>query len=154
MSINRKTIVTLVGLKQAKRGFTFLNGEPLKECEECALFNICLAKLETGRIYEVVEVRNKVFPCKVHEEGVRVVGVIEKEAEANIDNRLAFPSGTITFQPQICGEIFCSNYAKCIPQGLKSGDKCKIVVVKGKAACPLKRQLVSALLQRSVDSAS
>ncbi len=151
MNEQKKQIITLVGLKQAKKGFTFLNGESLKECEGCTLFKTCSAKLEEGRIYEVTKVRNKVFPCKIHEEGVRVVEVTEKDVEANIENKLAFPYGIITFQPQTCGETLCPSHALCVPQGLKGGDKCKIIEVRKKAACSLNRQLVSVVLQRVVD---
>ena len=151
MNNHKKPIITLVGLKQARKSFTFLNGEPLKECEDCELFKICLSKLETGRIYEVTEVRDKVFPCKVHEEGVRVVEATEKDIETNIENKFAFPCGIITFQPQTCDEMLCQNYSKCMPQGLKSGDKCKVVEVREKVVCPLSRQLVSAVLRRAVD---
>lgn len=151
MDNDKKPIITLVGSRQAKKGFSFLNDKPPKECESCALFKICIAKLEVGRIYAVTEVREKVFPCKVHEEGVRVVEVIEPSIEANIESRLAFPWGTITFQPQTCKEALCPKYAKCLPQGLKIGDKCRIAEVREQVACPLNRHLVLAFLQRVTD---
>jgi len=144
-------IITLVGLRQAKKGFSFLNEGALKECENCALFKVCIAKLEVGRVYVVTGVRDKVFPCKVHEEGVQVVEVVESDIETNIEDRLAFPCGIITFQPQACGETSCPEYVKCVPHGLKIGDKCRVVEVRKRAACPLARRLVSAVLQRVVD---
>lgn len=147
----RKPIITLVGSRQARRGFSFLNEGPLKECENCSLFNVCIAKLEAGRIYMVTDVRDKTFPCQIHEEGVQVVEVVEPSIETNIERRVAFPCGTITFQPQACKEVSCLNYGKCVPRGIKSGDKCKVVEVKEQAVCPLKRLLVSAILQRSAD---
>ena len=153
MNENKKPIITLVGLRQAKLGFSFLNDGSLKECENCALFKVCGEKLEIGRAYVVTEVRDKVFPCEVHEEGVQVVAVVEPNIETNIENRLAFPYGIITFQNQICKETLCSNYEKCVPKGLKTGDKCKVLEIKGQipVLCPLNRHLVSSTLQRVVD---
>lgn len=148
---NKKTIITLVGLRQAKKGFAFLNEESLKECENCEFFKICISKLEVGRVYFVTEVRDKVFPCRVHEEGVRIVKVSEPSIEASIQKRSAFQCGIITYMIQDCEESLCPYYKKCVPQGLKIGDKCKIVSVKEQIACPLNRQLVLAVLQRVVN---
>lgn len=150
MADDKKPVITLVGLRQAKIGFSFLKEGPLKECEDCTLFKVCGEKLEAGRIYVVTEVRDKVFPCGVHEEGVQVVEVAEKKIEANIERRIAFPYAIITFQPQVCKETLCLNYERCVPQGLKTGDKCRIAEVKEQAAvaCPLGSRLVSATLQR------
>ncbi len=151
MSENKRTIITLVGTRQARKGFSFLNEGPLKECENCTLFKVCVAKLEAGRVYMVTSIRDKIFPCPIHEEGVQVVEIVEPDIQANIERRLAFPCGTITFQPQQCKEVACSAYTKCVPHGIKTGDKCRIVEVKEKVVCPLKHRLVSAVLQRSVD---
>ncbi len=149
MSENRRKIITLVGQKQARKGFTFLNEGSLKECETCSLLKVCVAKLESGRIYVVTEVREKIFPCPIHEEGVQVVEVIEPDIEAVIEHRVAFPCSTITFQPQPCQEASCPQYGSCVPAGIKAGDKCKIVEVKEPVVCPLHLRLVSVLLQRA-----
>lgn len=143
----KKPIITLVGQKQARIGFSFLNEEPIKDCEKCALFKVCITNLEVGRIYSVITIRDKIFPCKIHEEGVRVTEVIEQNVEANIENRLAFPSGIITFQPQKCEEHSCINYNKCFPQGIKNGDKCKVIEIKRNFQCVSGRRLVSVILQ-------
>ena len=147
MTALKKPKITLVGQKQAKKGFSFINGEPLKECEKCALFKVCVANLEVNRIYSVITVRDKIFPCKIHEEGVQVVEVIKLNVEANIENRLAFPCGIITFQCQKCEEHSCSRHGKCFPTGLKNGDRCTVIEVKGHVECPLNRRLVSVILQ-------
>lgn len=151
MTENKRPIITLVGQRQARRGFSFLNEGSLKECESCSLIKVCVAKLEAGRIYVVADVRDKIFPCPIHEEGVQVVEVVEPNVEANIERRIAFPCGIITFQPQMCKEASCRDYGRCVPQGVKAGDKCKIVEVKARVVCPLNLQLVLAVLQRVVD---
>ena len=149
-----REIITLVGSKQAKKGFMFFNEEPLNECKTCKLFKVCSAKLDSGRIYVVTEVRDKVLPCLIHEEGVQVVKVLEPNPEVNIESRLSFLGGVITFQLPLCHNTLCSYRAKCIPKNLKIGDKCLIVEVKSKVECPLNRHLVSAVVQRVVETAS
>ena len=151
MADNKKPIITFVGLRQAKKGFAFLNEGAPKECENCELLKVCIEKLEVGRVYVVTEVRDKIFPCDVHEEGVRVVVVAESNIGASLERRLAFPSGIITFNPQECKEVSCPHFVRCVPQGLKVGDKCRVVEVKEQVACPLNRRLVSAVLQRVTD---
>ena len=149
----KKLIITLVGSSQAKRGFSFSYEGPLEECVKCALLKVCGEKLEAGRVYAVTKVRNNVFPCEVHEKGVRVVEVVEPDIETNIGRRFAFPRSIITFQPQECTGTSCLNYEKCVPQGLRAGDKCKILEIMDQTAvlCPLNRPLVSATLQRILD---
>lgn len=151
MSEDKKSIITLVGLKQARRDFMFLNERHLKECENCDLFKVCIEKLEEGRIYKVVDVREKIFPCSIHEEGVQIVEVVEPNIQTNIEDRLAFPCGIITFSPQLCDKISCSNYGKCVPKGLEAGDRCKVIEVREQVECPLNLRLVLAVLQRVKD---
>ena len=110
-----------------------------------------MTKLESGRIYKVMKKRNKFFPCKIHEDGVQVVEVSDPDLDINIDTRLAFPSGIITFKPQECQNVSCRSYTKCIPSGIVNGDKCKILSVNGPIKCPLNRSLVLVNLQRLVE---
>ncbi|MDQ1279856.1 MAG: uncharacterized protein QG670_1118 [Thermoproteota archaeon] len=107
--------------------------------------------LDKGRIYSVAVVRDKSFSCRVHEEGVRVVEIVEPDLEAVIENRMAFPGGIITYQPQECQEISCPNFKKCVPIGLTKGDKCKIIDVEGSIQCPSGRPLLLAKLHRSME---
>lgn len=107
-----------------------------------------MESLEAGRVYTVTKVRKKVFPCSVHEEGVRVVEVEEPNLQAAIEPRTAFPLATITFNPQDCGNVYCENRRFCAPQGLVRGDKCKILEVKERLECPLKRPLVRVVVKR------
>ena len=149
MTDNIKPIITLVGTKQSKLNFTFLYEGPLGECKACPIFKICGEKLEIGRIYKVTSIRDKVFPCPLHEEGVQVVAVSESKIETNIENRLAFLGGIITFQPPDCYHNSCLNYEKCVPKGLKKGDKCKILKKnEGSVLCLLNLHLVGSVLQR------
>lgn len=144
-------MITLVGLTQAKKGFTFFHEGTTEGCDSCDLYNVCIVNLEVGKIYTVVRVRDKTFPCKIHEDGVRIVEIAEAHIEANIEVKFAFLNGTITFQPQTCQQFTCLNYNKCVPQGLQVQDKCKIIAIQGEIMCPLNRQLVQTRLQQVED---
>jgi uncharacterized protein (UPF0179 family) len=146
--------ITLVGFKQAKKGFSFLHSTTLEECKSCELLKTCMESLEERRIYTVIKVRNKVFPCPVHDEGVRVVEVEESCLEVALEPRLSFPLATITFHPQGCKNLRCNNSKVCSPGGLIDGDKCKILEVKERLECPLKRPLVRARVEREPEMIS
>jgi len=148
MNKERRNLVTLVGLRQAREGFTFVQERPSKECDRCKLFKACVAGLEPDRVYEVVSVRGKRFPCRVHEGGVQVVEVMEKNIEACVDARFTVTSAVITFQPQNCGDTSCENYIRCVPEGIRKGERCKILDIKEKIVCPLGLHLFLSLLRR------
>ncbi len=147
-----KPKITMVGLKQARKGFTFVMAEPTANCKDCELIGTCM-NLEAGRVYTVVKIRNKVFPCQIHEEGVRVVQVEEPPIEAAIEHRAAFPMSVITARPRICGTQ-CNNLSLCAPPGLNCEDKCQILEILGPIDCPLNRRLVRAIVKREQVPAS
>lgn len=107
--------------------------------------------LDKGRVYSVTAVRDKSFSCRVHEEGVRVVEIVEPDFEVVIENRMAFLGGTITYKPQECLKVSCPQFKKCVPIGLTKGDKCKIIEVAGSIQCPSERPLLLAKLRRSME---
>lgn len=148
MAGKRRSIITIVGLKQARNGFTFLHEGPAEDCKGCEFFGVCMKNLEPGRVYEVTAVRDKVFPCRIHDEGTRVVEVVESDIDGAMEARLAFQGGIITFQPQVCENVSCRNNRKCVPNGLRKGDRCKILEVDGQTECPLKKTLVFVVLRR------
>jgi uncharacterized protein (UPF0179 family) len=141
-----KTIITLVGSKQARIGFTFIHEGPAKVCIKCSYNTVCVNNLKRGWIYKVVSLRDKHLPCEIHEENARVVEVQQAEIKSVIESRLAIPSGIISFNPQHCENEVCPNFSLCVPMFLKKGDKCKIADVKNSIDCPLSRPLVFALL--------
>lgn len=141
-----KTIITLVGSKQARTGFTFIHEGPAKVCIKCSYNTVCVNNLKRGWIYKVVSLRDKHLPCEIHEGNARVVEVQQAEIKSAIESRLAIPSGIISFNPQHCENEVCPNFSLCVPVFLKKGDKCKIADVKNSIDCPLSRPLVFALL--------
>lgn len=148
MTGGSKPIVTMVGIKQAGEGFVFLHEGPVKGCEGCECYRVCMENLEPGRVYRIVGLRGKTFPCRIHEDGTRVVEVVESEVYGVIEARLAFEGGIMTFRPQACGEILCPNHGRCVPKGLLEGDRCRIVKVCEEADCLLGQVLVLVVLQR------
>ena len=147
-----KPKITMVGLKQAREGFSFVMAKATEDCKNCELVSTCM-NLETGRVYTVVKMRNKVFPCRVHEEGVRVVEVEEPPIETAIEQRTAFPLSVITVKPRIC-KARCANVSLCAPFGLSSDDRCQILEIRGRIECPLNQHLVRVIVKREQASAS
>lgn len=121
---NRK-IITLIGNKQAKKGYKFIHLGYLEKCEECKLFQVCMKNLKINSMYEIIEVRPKKHECFIHEDGVTVVEVKELDIIASIPSNLAFEGANITFQQIKCADYECEYYEKCNAK-IKVGQKCKI----------------------------
>ncbi|MEM2921775.1 MAG: UPF0179 family protein [Candidatus Bathyarchaeia archaeon] len=147
-----KPKITMVGVMQAREGLTFVMGHPTKDCEKCELIGTCM-NLKAGRVYRIVKIRNKMFPCRVHEEGVRVVEVEESPIEVAIEQKAAFLLSVIILEPKAC-RIRCINTPLCAPQGIRSGDKYQILEILGKVDCPLNKPLVRAIVKREESSLS
>jgi uncharacterized protein (UPF0179 family) len=139
-------IITLIGEKQARVGFTFLNIGPLDKCKTCEYFGVCARNLETNRVYSVTEVIEGYLPCPVHEDGVRAVKVVETTISAAIPIRTAILDSVITFCPQECENMLCKSRELCLPLGLYDGDKCSVAELKDDIKCPFGRSLKTALL--------
>ena len=140
-------IITLIGRKQANIGyeFTFLR-PPNKECEKCKLYISCISNLKEGETYEIIGIRNKIHRCPVHEDGVQVVEVKEKEKFALLDSKTAFEGATITFHPPNCGEFTCKFFNKC-NTNLMNNNKYKILEIIGVENCKLGEKLKLAKLK-------
>ncbi|NVM02084.1 MAG: UPF0179 family protein [Candidatus Helarchaeota archaeon] len=142
-----KKIVTLIGQKQAKIGYKFTFLKPAnKECEKCKLYTSCIENLKEGQTYEIVEIRNKIHECPVHQDGVQIVEVKEKEKIAFIESKNAFEGAIITFRPPNCKEFTCKSYEKC-NTNLESEKKYKILEVLEAKSCKMGKKLKSAKLK-------
>ncbi|MHA1208277.1 MAG: UPF0179 family protein [Candidatus Freyarchaeota archaeon] len=119
-------ILTLVGVKQAKKGEKFVYVGHTEVCEECEFYQVCIGNLEPKRIYEITEVRNIEHPCKIHEDGVCVVEVKYSNIQASLEVKQAIPGATITYSPIECDYSNCPYADICNPTGLFKGDKCVI----------------------------
>lgn len=120
-------VVTLIGAKLANVGEEFIFSGAAAECEECKLKKSCI-NLDVGRRYRIEKVREEIkHDCYIHEDGVRVVEVIEPPIKVAIDAKQAMKGFKIVFVPVDCElpELF----DLCQPMGLKEGDRCTILNV-------------------------
>ena len=145
-----KRRITIVGVDQARLGYTFLFQGPASMCKNCDFYNVCVENLESGRIYRIIDVGKKKLFCKLLQEEGFVVEVEESPIEVWLDRRLAIRDAIITFNPLTCSISDCENYEKCIPAGLLAGDRCKVIESGQVVQCPEKFELVLAWLLRAV----
>ncbi|MGC9516256.1 MAG: UPF0179 family protein [Methanomicrobiales archaeon] len=125
-------MITLIGQNLAKKGTQFLHIGAAKECETCRFKNTCIDSLEVGRMYIVKNVKETQHNCPLHEGGrVKVVEVEKAVIDTLVDSKKAFEGSMLVFEFPNCEEE-CLMRDLCFPEGLKSGDKCKIIKNKGK----------------------
>lgn len=147
--INGKNIiVTMVSKNNAKLGYRFIRQGSSEECLRCSFKHICIDKLEEGRIYQIVNIRKNEHYCKLINDKVKVVEVIESNIKCTVPTRIAFEGSIITYNRIICDEIKCINFTECNPIGLKDGDKCKLVRKLGKVNCNKGKSLTAVVLFR------
>jgi uncharacterized protein (UPF0179 family) len=127
-------LLTVIGKSLAKKDLTFTYIGPLSNCKECKVKNICF-HLERGRKYRVLSSRDVLHECPVHEEGVVVVEVEEIPIQAVIPKKQAIEGSNITVELPKCIERRCENYRLCIPVGLDTGHKRKVVKIGNKVDC-------------------
>lgn len=144
----KKPLITLVGSKQAKEGFTFLHRGSAPKCEGCKYFHVCVKNLEAGRVYGVVGLREKEIRCGLAETDMRVVEVVESRIESAIPSRKAIEGAIILFQLRESCVEDCVNLKLCSPEGLYGGDRCEIVEITGSLQCPRGFPLVRVFLRR------
>ncbi|MFX1294336.1 MAG: UPF0179 family protein [Promethearchaeota archaeon] len=126
-------ILTLIGIKLAKKNQKFLFAGPVEECDNCnsSLKSVCIDNLEKGCIYKILEIRKIVHPCPIYEGGGTIVEVQKSPIKTTIDHKLAYEGAIISFKIIDCDEVFCNNYQYCKPIGIIKEDKYKIVKVIG-----------------------
>jgi len=148
-SSSEERIVTLVGEYQARVGYRFVNVEPPKACRGCPLYQVCVGRLEPGKVYEVVRVRDRKHPCRIHEGGVRVVEVVEAPITMALPSKVALEDVVLTYDPGRCGDEGCSMRGLCYPEALRRGDKLRVVKVLGERfKCPRMGVMVKVLVKR------
>ncbi|MHA1755103.1 MAG: UPF0179 family protein [Candidatus Odinarchaeia archaeon] len=121
--------ITLIGSAQAKIGHKFLFEKGLPECDNCKFKQVCVDNLEEGRIYKIIKIRPKKHPCKVFEHEVVIVEVEMAKIDALINKKIAFEGAVITYNTLGEVDIPQSLVKYKDPQGLKDGDKCKIIKI-------------------------
>jgi uncharacterized protein (UPF0179 family) len=139
--------VTIIGVKQARLGYTFLFAGSTDSCAQCKYYLPCLGSLESGRVYTVTKVIGKELHCILHDKG-KVVEVQESSREVLIDQKSAILGAIITLNLVRCDLLECRNRDRCFPLGLVTGDKCRILSIGDEATCSLGLWLVEASLER------
>ncbi len=119
-------IVSLAPSRLASKGFKFIFEGVSETCRRCRLRSACVDGLEEKRVYEIVDINwKKKFSCPLHGE---VVVVTLRKAHLTV----ALPPGLIEgviiqYKPIECEDILCKNFPYCNPEGIKQGDKIKII---------------------------
>lgn len=125
----RKETVTFVGDCQARVGFRFVASEPPEICRNCKLFVACMSRLAPGRVYEVVEVKEKEHFCPLYEGAVRVVKVAEAPVETLVKPHLAVEGATVEVAIEECGKK-CPLERLCRPEWVQPGRKVKVKILQ------------------------
>jgi len=115
-------IYTLMGKDLVKKGVQFI-AQDSEECKKCRYYPTCIKNLEIGRRYVVKELKDKVFKCKLSGEAV-LIGVEPAEIPLLVEKKKAIEGLTLKFKPLSSKKKELLN-----PQGLKSGDKIKIIKI-------------------------
>jgi uncharacterized protein (UPF0179 family) len=139
--------VTLIGKKQARIGFRFLFEGEAGICSSCSIKKVCVGNLKQGRIYEIVKISDKSFPCILHSEKAVVVEVSEPLIDAAIFSKTAISGALIKYEKHTCDKWDCKNWNSCFPSGLTQGDRCRVAKVKASLSCPLGIQLLLVSLE-------
>lgn len=125
-----RRFLSLCGHLEAVEGFTFqFLGVP-ERCLGCEYSKVCFSRLKEGRLYRVVSVRGKRFPCRIHGE-VILVELEEAPVDAAVPAKQAIEGAIITFRRDECSKLSCPGFTLCKPEGLKNGDKCRVLKVYG-----------------------
>ncbi len=153
--VKKKEIVTFVGDVQAKVGFRFVSSQPPEVCRNCKLFVACMSKLKPGKVYEIVDVKDKEHYCPLYEGKVRVVKVVEAPVEALVKSNLAVEGATVEPLIEECGKK-CVLRAYCRPEWTDPGKRIKLRIcqviedVSDRAVCGKKLKKVAGILMDEV----
>lgn len=130
--------ITLIGVDQAAEGHVFRYVKPLQICSECKIKNVCF-NLEQGKLYRIVEVRDKVHPCNVfNKNSVSTVKVEEVEEPYLVEyTKRIIEGSTITLKGRKCEHLTCPNIEKCNMIHHPGDLRITIKSIGEKVNCPL-----------------
>jgi len=139
------TIITLVNSNVAKNGYKFVFEKPSEICLTCNLRKVCVERLEQGRIYEIIKVRDKKHFCKLLNDFVSVVEVKLSPIEIFVERRIALEGVIVSYNPIEC-KTTCLNKSLCAPLGLFKNDKIKIEKILHHIKCQNGKNLAKVLV--------
>lgn len=114
--------LTLLPLNLAKEGYVFQYLGAAPECVTCKHYIVCQSNLESGRKYEVVRVKDVEHECPLRGD-VKVVEVKFAPIKVILPKNIAIRGALVTYRAACSSE----KNPLCEPDGLKPGDKIKIV---------------------------
>ncbi|MCL4332056.1 MAG: UPF0179 family protein [Candidatus Thermoplasmatota archaeon] len=129
--------VSLIGVDLAEEGMEFTFVQPLKECSECKVKNVCF-NLEQGRNYRVTAVRKKEIPCNVYNKGkVMAIEVEELEESVHVKYGQKVQDGSsFVLESLNCDNFSCEHIETCNLMHVRNGRKVTIASVEEKIECP------------------
>ncbi|RLG45667.1 MAG: hypothetical protein DRN81_01025 [Thermoproteota archaeon] len=120
---------TLVSAELTKVGEKFIHAGMANVCKKCRLKKVCMGNLKIGRIYKIVKIYDKIFPCEIY-------GSVKLAEVEPAPLLIAYPSSKVisnalmTYSQIPCDISDCEYFGYCGKvRGLKEGDKFKIVKV-------------------------
>ncbi|RLE78193.1 MAG: hypothetical protein DRJ44_00215 [Thermoprotei archaeon] len=144
--MNSSKKITLIPLVQAKRGERFI-ARTSSRCKTCPNYGFCAQKLRNGFTYEVVRVRDVKHFCPVAKSYMIVAEVRELPLKIAIPKKYALEGVIVNFSKVQCNKK-CVNRAFCTPEGIKPGERIKILEVLSRSLrCPLGYELVLVFVQ-------
>jgi uncharacterized protein (UPF0179 family) len=127
-----KEIITFVGQSYGEVGFKFYFYKPRTDIcpESCRFYNPCMNNLEENTVYQIHSVTDIVHNCPYdyHNEGMKLVKVLESDIMVLIESRRAYLGAQMDYEPLECNFKEECEYAKyCTPLAeLPPGTKVKI----------------------------
>lgn len=131
--------VTLIGKKQAKKGFEFIFYGPLEECKNCKLTHICY-NLQPYQTYKITKIRDKNHSCNIHDGSAAVVEVEKQPIIAAIDKKYSKGS-TSSFEKIQCEHKLCKHFDNCTAPAIKPKVKYHINKIFNDIDCPKNKKL-------------
>lgn len=129
--------ITLVPIEFAREGVEFQYLGAAADCKECKLKNVCL-RLQEGKCYRVVRVRDAEHECKIHNRGKVIVAEVEEiPLKIVVNKKVAIEGAIVDYQNIRCKNRDCQYYEYCRPYRI-GAEKVKIEKILQEISCPLK----------------
>ncbi|MGC9019790.1 MAG: UPF0179 family protein [Candidatus Methanodesulfokora sp.] len=122
--------IILVPSYLAHQDESFIFISSASECNKCKHRPACVEGLMPGRVYRIIEVREKTFECSVHGE-VKPVKITMSDLRAALPEKIAIEGALVNFPSIKCNDMRKRMYDLCNPPGIKPGDRVLIKKIEG-----------------------
>jgi uncharacterized protein (UPF0179 family) len=128
----REERMGLVPSNLAREGFKFIFMGEAEACRGCKYRSVCVDGMEVGRLYVVKGVNErKRFQCPIHGE-LTLASIARANIEIASGARMV-EGASFIYRASCSEECEYQNY--CRPEGVKEGDKLRVVRELGKIKC-------------------